>query len=347
VWNGVEYTGFGSGVTEVPLPPGFGTLENVTFRFATCWSALDPDGSAGPNTSLVDKLADAMGGAPNHNVGTGYDAVATVGVVWQAIGGAPAQKKAAIVCLEHDTSWQNNPPSNRPGTGGPGQPNQLTAAQAQVDLCLGVPGAVTIAIPDAIAALTPQGWSFGYAIPHQAAAAPLPGGGASGCACTALPGCGVALQAGTEGSELYCVAKTNSLGCLPHIFSTGNHQSGDQEGFVVYCTNVRNHKSGLLFYGFSGVLNSPFQGGTLCVRPPIKRSTAVNAGGNPSPANDCSGVLLIDMSSFAQGLLGGNPAPLLDVPGTVVWCQWWGRDPGFPAPNNTMLSAGLKYVVDP
>ena len=60
-----------------------------------------------------------------------------------------------------------------------------------------------------------------------------------------------------------------------------------------------------------------------------------------------SGMFSIDMNSFAVS--AGPPVPLaaLQVPGTIVYCQWWGRDPGFAAPNNTQLSNGLTYTICP
>jgi hypothetical protein len=145
----------------------------------------------------------------------------------------------------------------------------------------------------------------------------------------------------------YCTAKTNSLGCTPMIASQGVPSASAGSGFVVAGANVRNNKSGLLFYGVGGQSALPFQGGTLCVKTPLRRTPGVNSGGTPAPQTDCSGIYSIDMNAFAVGALGGMPLSALTVAGTVVECQWWGRDPGFPPPNNTTLTDGLEYKVCP
>jgi hypothetical protein len=107
---------------------------------------------------------------------------------------------------------------------------------------------------------------------------------------------------------------------------------------------VLSNKSGLLFYGVSGPTSTSFQGGILCVAPPLRRTPVVQSGGPVSPV-DCTGVFAVDMNAFAAGALGGNPLVELSLPGTFVNCQWWGRDPGFAAPLNTSLSDGLGYIV--
>ena len=145
----------------------------------------------------------------------------------------------------------------------------------------------------------------------------------------------------------YCTAKPNSLGCLPSIASIGTPKASASSGFVVRATNVLNQKIGMLMYGANGPGSLPLQGGILCIQPPIRRAVPVNSGGSSLPANDCSGIYAIDMNAFAAGTLGGAPAAFLRVAGTVVTCQWWGRDPGFSTPNDATLSNGMQYVVWP
>jgi len=150
-----------------------------------------------------------------------------------------------------------------------------------------------------------------------------------------------------DSMSTYCAAKLNSLGCLPAIVVSGSPSATAGSGFLIRCANVRNFKAGLLFYGVDGRSALPFQGGTLCVGAPIKRTGATNSGGTPLPASDCSGVYTIDMNQFAASTGPPLPLPALRVAGTLVHCQWWGRDPGFAPPNNATLSDGLRFVVGP
>jgi hypothetical protein len=128
----------------------------------------------------------------------------------------------------------------------------------------------------------------------------------------------------------YCTAKTNSLGCVPSIGSTGTPSTTAGSGFVVSATNLLNQKAGLYFYGTSGAAAQPFQGGTMCVGAPRFRTSIVNSGGSPS-GSDCTGSLSIDFNAYIAS--GIAPVPL--VVGTQVVGQFWSRDPSDAFTTNT------------
>jgi hypothetical protein len=155
----------------------------------------------------------------------------------------------------------------------------------------------------------------------------------------------VRLDACVPDPSVYCTAKVNALGCLPSIGFTGAPSASSASGFTIQGSQVRNQKVGLLLHGLAGPAALPFQGGTLCVASPVRRSVSVNSGGTPLPVSDCSGVYALDFNAFAAGALGGTPHPELQFPGTDVDSQWWGRDNGFPPPNNTTLSNALHFVM--
>jgi len=139
--------------------------------------------------------------------------------------------------------------------------------------------------------------------------------------------------------EPYCTAKVNSQGCLPAIWFSGIPSATDPSPFDVGCDWVVSNQFGILFYGFSPH-NLPFQGGTLCVHPPITRTPVQNSGGNPPPT-DCSGVFSYDFNARIQS--GVDPSL---VAGQVVYGQYWYRDPQ-SSPFGTGLSDALQFDIQP
>ncbi|MCE9594193.1 MAG: FG-GAP-like repeat-containing protein [Planctomycetes bacterium] len=139
----------------------------------------------------------------------------------------------------------------------------------------------------------------------------------------------------------YCTAKTTSNGCVPTIGSTGTPSASDGAGFFITASSVINNKFGLFFYSQGGQQAAAFQGGTLCVKLPIKRTAVQNSDGN-SPPNDCSGSFSMDFNAYIA--LGTNPAL---IAGAVLDGQYWFRDPGFAAPNNTGLSDAIHVTLCP
>jgi hypothetical protein len=164
---------------------------------------------------------------------------------------------------------------------------------------------------------------------------------------------GIAFAPKTSPSH-YCVAKVSSLGCHPTLSADGFASPTGSLGFTISTSNLNNNRPGLLLYGAGGRASLPFQGGLLCLAAPISRSPGASTGGSPAPVQDCSGTWSIDYNAMIWQRYGGPhvasanaPAVPFTVPGTTVQCQFWGRDSGFAAPNNSMLSDGLEFTLSP
>ncbi|MCC7013479.1 MAG: PQQ-dependent sugar dehydrogenase [Planctomycetes bacterium] len=142
--------------------------------------------------------------------------------------------------------------------------------------------------------------------------------------------------AGGAPPVVYCTAKLNSQFCMPSIGYSGA-PSLSNGNFHVTATLVLNNKSGLLFYG-SLPHNAPFQGGTMCVRPPVHRTPTANSGGNPT-GTSCTGNYNFDFSAWIN--LGFDPA--LQVVGHQVNAQFWSRDPQDPF--TTSLTDAVQFFI--
>ena len=146
--------------------------------------------------------------------------------------------------------------------------------------------------------------------------------GAPGTALTAAGSVEVFEVVPLPAPATYCVAKVNSQGCTPAIASEGVPGLSNPNAFRITASNVLNEKSGFLLYSTAGAASTPFQGGTLCLAPPLRRTPPQSSGGTAGGA-DCTGTYAFDFNAWARS--GADPAL---VPGAQVWAQYYSRDPG-------------------
>lgn len=158
-----------------------------------------------------------------------------------------------------------------------------------------------------------------------------------------VPGVFMVRANGSDGPtpSVYCTSKVDSAGCSPTVGFNGTSSASAGSGFTVSASSVLNQKNGQFFYGLSGQQLLPFGGGTLCVRPPHRRTPLQNSGGAMG-APDCSGSYAIDFNAWIAG--GADPAL---VPGVAVDGQFWSRDPGFAPPDNVGLTQGAHFGIGP
>ena len=143
---------------------------------------------------------------------------------------------------------------------------------------------------------------------------------------------------GPAPAQSFCTAKVNSLGCTPSMSSAGSASLSGADDLHLLAGNVLNQKAGILIWGRQRG-GTTFQNGLLCIEPPIKRTPVQFAGGTPSGL-DCTGSYDF---FFSQAYM--NSAGL--IAGETVYAQYWSRDQGFSAPDNSGLTDGLVFGIAP
>ncbi len=147
----------------------------------------------------------------------------------------------------------------------------------------------------------------------------------------------------TGATSTYCTAGVTTNGCTPSIAGVGSPSASLATPFSIAVSSVEGQKSGLIFYGISGPVATPWCGpcsSFLCVKTPTQRTASQATGGTNA---QCDGVLNLDWNAFISANPGALGAPFSS--GDPLWAQGWFRDP--PAPRTTNLSDALAVVFEP
>jgi len=148
----------------------------------------------------------------------------------------------------------------------------------------------------------------------------------------------VFFQPSTSDPVAYCTSTPVAQGCSIDISFTGAPSATSSAPFMIEASPSPSNRNGIFFYGYAPTFN-PFNAGTLCVLPPIRRTPVQNSGGNPPPS-DCSGVFSFDFNAY----MGTTSDPQLG-PGSTVYGQYWFRSPGDPG--NSAMSEAAAFTIQP
>jgi hypothetical protein len=148
--------------------------------------------------------------------------------------------------------------------------------------------------------------------------------------------CNLQVDEGSAGVT-YCLAKQDSQGCISNIQGFGFPSMSAPGNYSIGALDVAKNQNGIQFFGVSGAVQVPFQGGYLCVAPPLYRLSVKNTGAG----GGCGGNLFYTLAEVLAQPEGG----VLVVAGQTVYQQAWFRDP--PALTTTGLSNALMYSPCP
>ena len=139
------------------------------------------------------------------------------------------------------------------------------------------------------------------------------------------------------GISFYCTGKTNSLGCVPFLTTTGGPSVSDPTPFRIVANDVVPSEVGFMVYS-SQKANLNFHGGKLCVKSPFKRTAA------KTPKSGAAGCTAEQLRFNFNARIQGGLDPLLTV-GQSVRAQWFQRDPGNPSGFADSLTNGVAFTI--
>ncbi len=143
---------------------------------------------------------------------------------------------------------------------------------------------------------------------------------------------------GEAPARAYCSGKTNSLGCVPFIGTSGYASATATGAFALSANDVLPGEIGFLLYSTKKA-DLDFHGAKLCVKGPTRLLPGKQARRACTP---CPGRLSRNFNKTVQS--GADPRL---TPGAVVRAQWRQRDPGDTFGFGDGLTDAVQFRIAP